>query len=132
MRVSNPRLNASTGRGLRCGASWSADRLLHQAVVKSHQLMVVVIFENELSRPNLRTYAQENLRAQVALQFVQRFANVRIDVWLSLFLVSTYAARSETFNLPNSETATGSTLRIAHAQLRIQNSEQSATVAGSQ
>src|SRR5437773_12407506 len=41
--------------------------LLHQSIVKSHQLRVLVIFQHELTRAQFCALSQENLGAQVAL-----------------------------------------------------------------
>src|SRR5215468_7042475 len=52
--------------------------LLHQAIVDAHQLRVVVVFENELSWPQLRLVTKQNPGAEVALQLVERGSDIGV------------------------------------------------------
>jgi hypothetical protein len=51
-------------------ASRKPPKLLHQAIVKTHQLAIIVVFEDELTRAHFRFLAEKNLSTQVPLQFV--------------------------------------------------------------
>ena len=54
--------------------------LFHQAIVKTHELGVLVVFEDELAGPHFGFFAQENLGSQVALQFIESRSNVGVGV----------------------------------------------------
>jgi hypothetical protein len=45
----------------------SSNALFHQAIVQPHQLTVVVILQDKLSRPHLGFFSQQNLGPEVAL-----------------------------------------------------------------
>ena len=55
-------------------------KLLHQAIVETHQLIVVVKFEDQLARTHFRFLVKKHFRPKVALEFVERRSNVRIEV----------------------------------------------------
>src|SRR5215471_7105395 len=53
---------------------------LHQAIIQAHQLSVVIEFQHKLARAHLGFQAQNDSRAQVALQLFDRLADVRVQV----------------------------------------------------
>ena len=54
--------------------------LLHQSIVKSHQLRVFVILEHQLARTKFGALPQQNFCAQVALQLFDCFPDVGVHV----------------------------------------------------
>ena len=68
-------LNDGAGASAGCNAT-----LLHQLVVNSHQLCVVVILKHKLARPHFCFLPQEDFGSKMPLQLFHRFANVRIHV----------------------------------------------------
>jgi len=85
-----------------CGID--APNLLHQAIVESHELCVLVVFEHQLARPRFGALPQKYFSAQVALQFVESFLDIGINVNLGLFFAATSVARSQALNLAHRQT----------------------------
>src|SRR5271170_6620458 len=54
--------------------------LLHQSIVNSHQLRVVVVFQNQLAGPHFRLLPKEDLCSQVPLQFIDRRSDIGVDM----------------------------------------------------
>src|SRR5579859_2724336 len=75
--------------------------LLHQSIVNSHQLGVVVILEHELTGPHFRFLAQENLGPKMPLQFIDRSPNIRVHMNFRRRTRSPRAPGTSPFNLPH-------------------------------
>jgi hypothetical protein len=99
----------------------TAIALLHQAIVQPHQLTVIVILQDELSWPHLGLFSQQDLGAEVALQFVKGSADVRVVRNACWRNAGACAARSEAFDLPDRQPAARGAVRIAHSELRVGN-----------
>src|SRR6266704_479667 len=54
--------------------------LFHQAIVKPHQLGVVVKLEHQLPRPHFGSHTQNNLGSQMPLKLLECGANIGIEV----------------------------------------------------
>src|SRR5579859_8852 len=86
--VRNAQVNASHTRSCPKDTEERPDRpndagfvaLLHQSIVNSHQLRVVVILEHELTGSHSRFLAQENLGPKVPLEFIDRSPNIRVHM----------------------------------------------------
>src|SRR5579859_466095 len=109
-------------------SSWPSS-LLHQAIVNSHELRIVVVFEDELARANFSFLTQQNFCSQMLLQLVERGADVRVNVSFRRWSRNSSAARCEAFDLPNRQSAARRSLREPHAQFWIGDCQQSAAVA---
>ena len=59
--------------------------LFHQPVVEPHQLRVFIIFQYQLAGPYFGALPQQNFSAKMALQFIERLANIGVDVDFSFF-----------------------------------------------
>src|SRR5579883_2806972 len=73
----------SRGRSRQHGRRSRLDRppsLLHEAVVEAHELCLVVILEDKLARTLLGFAAKNDLGAEMALELLERLANVGINV----------------------------------------------------
>src|SRR5271165_1837691 len=106
-----------------------SDALFHQAIIDAHQLRIVVILENQLSRPQLCFLTQQNLGAQLPLQFFERRANVRVRMYFARSAAAVArAARRQAFDLPYGQAAACGALSVAHAQLRVRDRQQRAAV----
>ena len=90
--------------------------LLHQSIVNSHQLGIVVVFEHELPGTHFRLLPQEDFGSQIPLQFLNRGPDIRVHVDLGRRGGYARTSRCQLFNLPNREPASRSSLCIAHPQ----------------
>lgn len=98
------------------GVGASGNRLLfHQAIVKPHQLRVLVIFQDELPWPHLRLLPQEHFRSEVPLQLFQRGLDVRVHVNFRRGMIASRTAGGQPFDLPHRQAAPRGALGIAQA-----------------
>src|ERR1700730_3251649 len=74
-------------------------RLFHQAIIKSHELRIIVVFEDELAGPHLRLLPQQRFRAQVSLQFLECRPDVCVYVNLSRGARAPRSPRCQPLNL---------------------------------
>ena len=75
--------------------------LFHQAIVKPHQLLLVVKLEHQLAGSNLRLLPQNNSGPEVALELLERLSSVCVQVrrGRGIRLLSLRASRRQLFDL---------------------------------
>src|SRR5215467_9404631 len=128
----NPVVEIKTARRDSCCRENSpqGERLFHQAIVKAHQLGIVIKLEHQLAGPHLGFQPQNDSRSQMPLQLFERRADVRIELRRRgrMRMLPLRAARSQLLDLADGQRASRGALRVAHPQLLLRHRQQGAAM----